>query len=69
MLHDTEDLFVADPLPKRPRDGQPSSHHALLDSTIQSDMPDRSALYDEEELDSMAREQYEPVSMMGVADF
>lgn len=60
---DSEDLFLADPLPQRPPDGDSSTtRHVLLDNTMQSEMADRSALYDEEEIDAMARDQYEPVS-------
>lgn len=64
-MQESEDLFIADPLPQRPPDGgDPSAHLALnLDNTMQSEAADRSALYDEEELDNMAREQYEPVSI------
>ena len=66
MVQDNEDLFLADPLPQRPPGGDTTTHHAHLDNTIQSEMADRSVLYDEEELDNMAREQYEPVSIRHV---
>lgn len=62
MASETDDMFMADPLPRRPPGSDPTAHHAQLDTTIQGEMADRSALYDEEELDQMAREQYEPVS-------
>lgn len=59
-MQDTDDLFLADPLPQRPPGGEvPARGH--LDNTLQSEVADRSVLYDEEELDTMAREQYEPV--------
>lgn len=62
MVQDNEDIFLADPLPQRSSGNDPAAHHVHLDNTIQSEMADRSAFYDEEELDTMAREQYEPVS-------
>ena len=62
-MQESEDLFIADPLPQRPPDGESSAllSGLNLDNTMQSEAADRSALYDEEELDNMAREQYEAV--------
>ena len=63
VVQDSDDLFLADPLPQRPPGGDTTARHVHLDNTIQSEMADHTALYDEEELDNMAREQYEPVSI------
>lgn len=66
-MQESEDLFIADPLPQRPPDGESSAllvGGLNLDNTMQSEAADRSALYDEEELDNMAREQYEAVSSL-----
>ena len=62
-MQESEDLFIADPLPQRPPDGESSAllGGLNLDNTMQSEAADRSVLYDEEELDNMAREQYEAV--------
>lgn len=53
-------MFDVDPLPQRPASGS-ISHHANLDSTVQSELAERTVLYDEEELDNISRDQYEQV--------
>jgi len=62
LSQDSDDLFVTDPLPQRPPYGDLSRGNVTLYNATMNETADRSAVYDDEELDNLAREQYESVS-------